>query len=56
MDLYRELCDAAGAGNVLVDEPMSRHTTFRIGGAADYFVRVSSGEGIRGGLGAWRRD
>ena len=26
--------------NVLFDEPMSRHTTFRIGGAADAFVSV----------------
>lgn len=24
--------------NILIDEPMSRHTTFRIGGPADYFL------------------
>ena len=56
MDLYRELCDAAGAQNVLVDEPMSRHTTFRIGGPADYFVSVSSVEEIREVLGACCRN
>ena len=56
MDLYRELCDATGAQNVLVDEPMSRHTTFRIGGPADYFVSVSSVEEIREVLGACRRN
>ena len=56
MDLYRELCDAAGAQNVLADEPMSRHTTFRIGGPADYFVSVSSVEEIREVLGACRRN
>lgn len=38
MDLYRELCKIAGEDNVLRDEPMSRHTTFRVGGPADLFV------------------
>lgn len=27
-----------GKGNILLQEPMSRHTTFQIGGPADYFV------------------
>ena len=30
--------------NVLLDEPMSRHTTFRIGGNADVFVEISRDE------------
>ena len=42
MDLYKELCAAVGTENVLRDEPMSRHTTFRIGGPADFFVLPSS--------------
>lgn len=42
MDLYKELCEIAGGENVLRDEPMSRHTTFRIGGPADYFVMPAS--------------
>ncbi len=37
-DIYAGLCRCAGAGQVFVNEPMSRHTTFRIGGPADYFV------------------
>ncbi|MEE0955139.1 MAG: UDP-N-acetylmuramate dehydrogenase [Eubacterium sp.] len=37
-DIYRELVKIVGSDNVLMDEPMSRHTTFRIGGPADYFV------------------
>ncbi|MFY9568059.1 MAG: FAD-binding protein, partial [Acetivibrionales bacterium] len=28
-----------GSGTVAVDEPMSRHTSFRIGGPADVFIR-----------------
>lgn len=47
MNLYKELCDAAGTQNVLADEPMSRHTTFRIGGPADYFVTASCAEEVR---------
>lgn len=47
MDLYRQLCDAVGAERVLRDEPMSRHTTFRIGGPADFFVQPVSSEQIK---------
>ena len=47
MDLYSRLCSIAGQKNILKDEPMSRHTTFRIGGPADYFVMPSSAEEIR---------
>ena len=32
------LSEIAGASNVLTDEPMSLHTSFRIGGPADHFV------------------
>lgn len=38
MALYKDLCHLLGEDRVLVDEPMSRHTTFRIGGPADYFA------------------
>ena len=38
MELYKALCEISGEGNVLKDEPMKMHTTFRIGGPADYFV------------------
>lgn len=35
--LYETLCNINEAANVLRDEPMSRHTTFRIGGPASVF-------------------
>lgn len=47
MDLFKALCDITGNENVLVDEPMSRHTTFRIGGPADYFVTPCNAEELR---------
>ena len=36
--LFDGLCQVAGREQVLVKEPMNRHTTFRIGGPADFFV------------------
>ncbi|MCC8028995.1 MAG: UDP-N-acetylmuramate dehydrogenase [Lachnospiraceae bacterium] len=36
--IYEELCRIAGEEYVLRDEPMSRHTTFRVGGPAAYYV------------------
>lgn len=37
-EMIQRFCDLLGEKNVLVNEPMSRHTTFRIGGPADYFL------------------
>ncbi len=47
MNLYEELCSITGAKHVLQNEPMSGHTTFRIGGPADFFVMPSDTEEIR---------
>ena len=33
--------------DILIEEPMSRHTTFRIGGEAACFIRISSEEQLR---------
>ena len=35
MDLYSSLCTITKEENILRDEPMCRHTTFRGGGPAD---------------------
>lgn len=56
MDLYKELCAVSGQENVLRDEPMSRHTTFRIGGPADYFVAAACAEEIREVIGICQRN
>ncbi len=45
--IYKDLCQIAGEGAVLCDEPMSRHTTFRVGGPADFYVAPDS-EGLPG--------
>ncbi len=39
--LYDELCKAASKENIILNEPMSRHTSFHIGGPAGYFVTPS---------------
>ncbi len=39
--LYDELCKAASKENIILNEPMSRHTSFHIGGPARYFVTPS---------------
>lgn len=35
---YGQLCKILSKGQILRDEPMSRHTTFRVGGPADYYL------------------
>ena len=38
MDFYHRLLETVGSERVLINEPMAAHTTFRIGGPADYFA------------------
>ena len=40
-EFLKELTDIMGEGNVLLDEPMSGHITFRVGGNASYFVEIA---------------
>lgn len=40
----KELEDILGASNVKYNEPMSKHTSFKIGGNADIFITVDSQE------------
>ena len=47
MELYNRLCTITKQENVMKDEPMKKHTTFRIGGPADYFVTPESKEEIQ---------
>ena len=47
-NLFRQqLIAAAGETQVLTDEPMKNHTSFRIGGPADYFVMPLDEEALK---------
>ncbi|CAH2214846.1 UDP-N-acetylmuramate dehydrogenase [Tepidibacter aestuarii] len=37
-NIYDRLCEIIGEENILVDEPMKNHTSFKIGGPADFLV------------------
>ena len=50
MDFYHRLLEAAGSDHVLRDEPMAVHTTFRIGGPADYFVEPADASALAKGI------
>ena len=45
-DLMKELEAIAGAGTILEKEPMRDHTTFRVGGPADYYARPQSEDAL----------
>ncbi len=47
MDFYKALCEINGSDQVLANESMKKHTTFRIGGNAKYFVTPESPEALR---------
>lgn len=46
MNFYNHLIEIVDEKQILLDEPLSRHTTFRVGGDADYFVLPQNAEEI----------
>ena len=46
-DIIKELQKKLGKEQVLENEPMSKHTSFRIGGPADCFIKVNSLDGLK---------
>ena len=47
LDFYNQLIQIVEEKQVFCDEPMSKHTTFRVGGPADYFVLPQSIEEVQ---------
>ncbi|MDO5539668.1 MAG: UDP-N-acetylmuramate dehydrogenase [Eubacteriales bacterium] len=54
--IYNKLCEIAGTENVLIGEPMKKHTTFRIGGPADYFVLPHTKEELAAVISVCKRE
>lgn len=46
-DFYRELVNVIAEERIQCDEPMKNHTTFRVGGPADYFVMPETKEEVK---------
>lgn len=46
-EVYKQLSELLPLAEILYDEPMSKHTTFRVGGAADVFIRIASEEQLK---------
>lgn len=47
LDIYRKLLEEIDASKILVNEPMKKHTSFKVGGPADFFVKTDNVEEIR---------
>lgn len=46
-DILNRFCSVLGSDNVEMDEPMSGHTTFRVGGPADFYLSPHSVEELK---------
>nr|WP_027870933.1 UDP-N-acetylmuramate dehydrogenase [[Eubacterium] cellulosolvens] len=53
-EISKKFQEILGENQVICREPMNRHTTFRIGGPADYFLTPESAEEIRAVIGYCR--
>lgn len=47
LNIYNQMIQIIDKERVLIDEPMKKHTTFRVGGNADYFVMPRTIEEIQ---------
>ena len=55
-EIREKFCELLGKDKVLFEEPMSSHTTFRIGGPAEVFLMPESYEQIRSALALGRGE
>lgn len=55
-EFLKKLTALVGAERVKTNEPMSSHTTFRIGGPADYFVEPDTDKELAGLIGLCRKE
>ena len=46
-DIYKKLTKDIINSKVYIDEPMSKHTSFKIGGIADIFIKAKTIEDIK---------
>jgi len=46
-NVYKELQEVLPKEKILLNEPMSKHTTFKVGGKADLFVTISSSQELQ---------
>ncbi len=46
-DIEKELQEIINRKNIFKNEPMEKHTSFKIGGTADYFVKITSVEELK---------
>ena len=42
MDIFEKLVGVAGEKSVLQNEPMKNHTSFKIGGPAEFYIKITS--------------
>lgn len=41
-EIYKDLQNIVNDSNIYIDEPMNKHTSFKIGGCADLFIKVNT--------------
>ena len=55
-EIRKMFCDLLGEDRVFTEEAMSQHTTFKIGGPADYFLMPDKGEDVGRVIKIWKEN
>lgn len=45
--LYQQLREVVDSNNIFINEPMKKHTSFKVGGEADIFIKIQDQEELK---------
>lgn len=45
--LYQQLREVVDSNNIFINEPMKKHTSFKVGGEADIFIKIQAQEELK---------
>ena len=46
-EIYNLLLKQFDKNNILIDEPMRKHTSFKIGGPADFYIKINNIDNLK---------
>lgn len=46
-EVYKNIIEKIDKNRVYINEPMSKHTTFKVGGKADLFIKIETLEELK---------
>ena len=53
--LYQQLKVVVDSNNIFINEPMKKHTSFKVGGNADIFIKIQTREELKRSFASYKK-